>query len=306
MSDCVTPDYPLTAERPPVSAPPKPTPDDASVETIPVVWYNDAKAAAVEQKDAPRLGVAATLANARSDAERARIVAGLLHLTGFSTFTYFALEFTGDRVQRLFLHEAFTPSTYRGEYVRRHHFNVDPRTFGARMYNVPVVWDLRNLRRESERPEATFVRDGDNGARETLEDFLQTMRDDGMCSGIMAPIAMPGRRLHAFMSFTAPRRSRDWITSSTVELALTIGLSVHKVGSPKLITTAREHTVNGLSAFELRLLTCVAEGASDKEIGRRLDTTPHNIDYHLRKLRKRFGVSNRIELTYLLSKLELI
>jgi DNA-binding NarL/FixJ family response regulator len=117
---------------------------------------------------------------------------------------------------------------------------------------------------------------------------------------------MPGTRLHAFMSFTAPRRNREWITPATVELALSIGLSVHKIGSPKLVTAAREHAGEGLSAFEVRLLTCIAEGASDKEIGRRLDTSAHNIDYHLRKLRRRFNVSNRIELTYLMSKLELI
>lgn len=268
---------------------------------IPVVWYNDSKPAAVEQKDAPRLGVAQILSSAQSEAERARIVSSLLHLTGFSTFAYFALEFTGDRVQRLFLHEAFTPSTYRGEYVQRHHFDVDPRTFGARMCSMPIVWDLRNLRQQGERHGLALPDE-----REAFADFLQTMRDDAMCSGIMYSMAMPGTRLHAFMSFTAPRRNRDWITAATVEQALSIGLSVHKFGSPKLITAAREHSANSLTAFEQKLLTGIAEGASDKEIGRRLDTSAHNVDYHLRKLRKRFGVSNRIELTYLTAKMELI
>lgn len=266
--------------------------------SIPVVWYNDSKPAAVEQKDAPRLGVADMLASAQSEAERTRIVASLLHLTGFSTFAYFALEYSREGVQRLFLHEAFTPSTYRGEYVDRHHVDVDPRTFGARRCNMAIVWDLRNLRRHSghEVP----------APPEALDDFLHTMRDDGMCSGIMYSMAMPGTRLHAFMSFTAPRRSREWITRATVEQALSIGLSVHKFGSPKLISAAREHSAHGLTVFEQKLLTGIAEGASDKEIGRRLDTSAHNVDYHLRKLRKRFGVANRIELTYLTSKMELI
>jgi DNA-binding NarL/FixJ family response regulator len=269
---------------------------------IPVVWYNDSKEAAVKQKHAPRLGVAETLASAQSEAERNRIIASLLHLTGFSTFAYFALEFTHERVERLFLHEAFTPSTYRGEYVRRHHFDVDPRTFGSRMCNMPIVWDLRHLRKQHGQGELAVPAT----TREALDDFLQSMQDDGMCSGLMYSMAMPGTPLHAFMSFTAPRRSRDWITPATVEQALSIGLSVHKFGSPKLIAAAREHSSNGLTAFEQKLLTGIAEGASDKEIGRRLDTSAHNVDYHLRKLRKRFGVSNRIELTYLTSKMELI
>ncbi|WP_096724315.1 helix-turn-helix transcriptional regulator [Paraburkholderia acidicola] len=275
--------------------------DATHTRQIPVVRFNDAKQVFIEQKDSPRLGVAEMLASAQSEAERARIVASLVRLTGFSTFAYFALEYTHECVQRLFVHDTFAPANYRGEYVERRYFDVDPRTFGARMCNVPMVWDLRKLRQQHGDRDTVSAAD-----REALDDFLQTMRSDGMCSGIMYSMGIPGTRLHAFMSFTAPRLNRDWITPTTVEQALSIGLSVHKFSSPKLIASAREHSVNGLTAFEQRLLTGIAEGASDKEIGKRLDTSPHNVDYHLRKLRKRFGVSNRIELTYLTSKLELI
>lgn len=277
---------------------PAPEPGDAG--TIPVVWYNDSKPSVLEQAGAPRLGVAETLARAQSEAERSRIVASLLSLTGFTTFAYFALEFAHDRVQRLFLHEAFTPATWRGEYVERRHFGVDPRTFGARSCNMPMVWDLRTLRDEPRLADIA-ARDAD-----ALDDFLHTMRNDGMCNGIMYSMAVPGTRLHAFMSFTSSRSNREWMASTTIEQALSIGLSVHKFASPKLMAVAREHAVHSLTPFEYKLLAGIAEGASDKEIGRRLDTTAHNVDYHLRKLRKRFGVSNRIELTYLTSKMELI
>ncbi|AJX14084.1 helix-turn-helix transcriptional regulator [Burkholderia ubonensis] len=268
---------------------------------VQVVWCDDVKRGELGQPHAPRLGVADTLAHAQSTAERNRIVTSLLHLTGFSTFAYFALEFAHERVESLYLHEAFTPATYRGDYVRHSHHDVDPRTLGARVCNMPIVWDLQQLRRQH--------RQRDNGASVpsgALDGFLQTMQDDGMCSGIMYSMAVPGTRLHAFMSFTAPRRTREWITPATLEQALSIGLSVHKFASPQLIATSRERTVNGLTPFEQELLIGIAEGASDKEIGRRLDTSAHNVDYHLRKLRKRFGVANRIQLTYLTSKLELI
>ncbi|KFG95645.1 LuxR family transcriptional regulator [Burkholderia paludis] len=268
---------------------------------VQVVWCDDVQRGHDVQPHAPRLGVADTLAHAQSTAERSRIVASLLHLTGFATFAYFALEFAHDRIERLYLHEAFTPATYRGDYVRHRHHDVDPRTLGARVCNMPVVWDLQQLRREH--------RERGDGPRATpaaLDGFLQTMQDDGMCSGIMYSMAVPGTRLHAFMSFTAPRRTREWITPATIEQALSIGLSVHKFASPQLIATSRERAVNGLTPFEQELLLGIAEGASDKEIGRRLDTSAHNVDYHLRKLRKRFGVANRIQLTYLTSKLELI
>lgn len=269
--------------------------------TVQVVWCDDVKRSDVAQPHAPKLGVADTLAHAQSTAERNRIVTSLLHLTGFSTFAYFALEFARERVESLYLHEAFTPATYRGDYVRHNHHDVDPRTLGARVCNMPIVWDLQQLRREHrERDDDSCV------SPAALDGFLQTMQDDGMCSGIMYSMAVPGTRLHAFMSFTAPRRTREWITPATIEQALSIGLSVHKFASPQLISTSRERAVNGLTPFEQELLLGIAEGASDKEIGRRLDTSAHNVDYHLRKLRKRFGVANRIQLTYLTSKLELI
>ncbi|PCE32682.1 helix-turn-helix transcriptional regulator [Burkholderia ubonensis] len=265
---------------------------------VQVVWCDDVKRGGVEQPHAPRLGVADTLAHAQSTAERHRIVTCLLHLTGFTTFAYFALEFAQERVERVYLHEAFTPAAYRGDYVRHGHYDVDPRTLGARMCNMPIVWDLQQLRRQRD--------DGALVPCAALDGFLQTLEDDGMCSGIMYSMAVPGTRLNAFMSFTAPRRTREWITPATVEQALSIGLSVHRFASPQLIATSRERMVNDLTPFEQELLIGIAEGASDKEIGRRLDTSAHNVDYHLRKLRKRFGVANRIQLTYLTSKLELI
>ncbi|RKP50623.1 helix-turn-helix transcriptional regulator [Trinickia fusca] len=267
-----------------------------------VVWCNDPRQPIAMQQQGPRLGIAAALAGAHNAAERHRIVSALLHLIGFSTFAYVALELTRERVDRLFLHEAFIPPTYRGDYVRQRYHEIDPRTLGARRANAPMVWDLHHLREQTKDADLVSIDQG----HEAFEGFLSMMRDDGMCSGLMFPMAIPGTRMHAFMSFTAPRRNRDWMTSTTIEQALSIGMSVHTFASSQLLAAARERSPNGLTPFERELLVGIAEGASDKEIGRRLDTSQHNVDYHLRKLRKRFNAANRIELTYLTSKLELI
>jgi DNA-binding CsgD family transcriptional regulator len=40
----------------------------------------------------------------------------------------------------------------------------------------------------------------------------------------------------------------------------------------------------------------VARGMGDKEISAALQMSQHNVDYHLRQLRKRFGVRNRMQL----------
>lgn len=267
---------------------------------IEVVWCNDPRQISPAPHHAPRLGIASALAAAQNACERSRMVNGLLHLIGFSTFAYFALEFARDRVERLFLHEAFIPGTYRGDYVRERYHDVDPRTLAARQGSLPLVWDLQQLRTQ---PSDALQTDT---TQQGLDGFIRMMREDGMRSGLMFAMSIPGTRLRAFMSFTGQHRSRDWITSTTLEQALSIGLSVHTIASQQLTSAARERTSDGLTAFERELLMGIAEGASDKEIGRRLDTSPHNVDYHLRKLRKRFGVVNRTELTYLTSKLELI
>lgn len=265
-----------------------------------VVWCNDPKQSGAGERTCPSLGIAASLAGARNAAERSRMVNGLLHLVDFSTFAYFALESTPGETKRLFLHEAFVPPTYRGEYARQGYHEIDPRTFGARRDNSAMVWDLPHLRERSNEFNA------DTPEHEAFDSFLATMREDGMCSGLMFVMGIPGTRLNTFMSFTAPRRSRDWITPATIEQSLSIALSVHAFASPQLSAASRAHTADSLTPFERELLMGIAEGASDKEISRRLDTSAHNVDYHLRKLRKRFCVANRIELTYLASKLELI
>ncbi len=77
-------------------------------------------------------------------------------------------------------------------------------------------------------------------------------------------------------------------------------------GTELMARLDRARAAERLTPFERELLVGIAEGASDKEIGRRLDTSAHNVDYHLRKLRKRFGVANRIQLTYFASARGLI
>lgn len=267
---------------------------------IDVVWCSGPRQTSTGDQPCPSLGIAAALAGARTAAERNRMINGLLHLVGFSTFAYFALESHIDQVERLFLHEGFVPPTYRGDYVRQGYHEIDPRTLVARRANTPMVWDLYHLREQNVEPNI------DTPEHQAFNGFLSTMRDDGMCSGLMFAMPIPGTRLSAFMSFTAPRRSREWITAATVEQSLSIALSVHAFASPQLTAASRNCAANALTPFERELLIGIAEGASDKEIGRRLDTSAHNVDYHLRKLRKRFGVANRIELTYLTAKLELI
>lgn len=51
-----------------------------------------------------------------------------------------------------------------------------------------------------------------------------------------------------------------------------------------------------LSPAQGDILRCVASGLSNKEIARKMLMSPYNVDYHLRCLRKRFLVRNRVQL----------
>jgi DNA-binding NarL/FixJ family response regulator len=55
--------------------------------------------------------------------------------------------------------------------------------------------------------------------------------------------------------------------------------------------------LSGLSPVQRSILRCVARGLSNKEIARSLVMSPYNVDYHLKCLRKRFSVRNRVQLT---------
>ncbi|HEY4295486.1 MAG TPA: LuxR C-terminal-related transcriptional regulator, partial [Paraburkholderia sp.] len=44
------------------------------------------------------------------------------------------------------------------------------------------------------------------------------------------------------------------------------------------------------------VLKAVVQGQRDKEIAYFLGLSPHNVDYHLRRLRQLFNVRNRVQL----------
>jgi len=51
-----------------------------------------------------------------------------------------------------------------------------------------------------------------------------------------------------------------------------------------------------LSPMQSQILDLLSRGMGDKQIAARLDMSRHNVDYHLRRLRKRFGARNRVQL----------
>jgi len=53
----------------------------------------------------------------------------------------------------------------------------------------------------------------------------------------------------------------------------------------------------GLTVSELRVAEVVAEGLTNREVGERLYLSRHTVDFHLRQIYRKLGVSSRVALT---------
>jgi DNA-binding NarL/FixJ family response regulator len=58
--------------------------------------------------------------------------------------------------------------------------------------------------------------------------------------------------------------------------------------------------------MQRQVLVGLASGLSDKDIAARLKTSAHNVDYHLRILRRKHDALNRTQLAYVAGRLGLV
>ena len=106
--------------------------------------------------------------------------------------------------------------------------------------------------------------------------------------------------LISLLSQTAGRR---WIADSVVGRALMLGLSLHEHVSRHVQKSAAAldqgevlHAKSPMSATQQSILEALLRGLGDKEIAHVLGLSGHAVDYHMRQLRRRFGVHNRVQL----------
>lgn len=220
--------------------------------------------------------------------ERERLVRGMLHTIGFEWMAYGNVVHTrGVSVPRTFFSTYAQPAWVQ-RYFREGYHELDPRHQDAPTSSLPLVWDIHDLDRSAV-GRATLGR-----ARRFLDDF----RDSGIRSGVFFSVASPVH-LHqrTVISLMSSAPSRHWIVESVVGQALTLGLSLHEFLS-RYTQVHQRHEVGHapLSSLHRDILSCLIRGQSDKEIAQRLQLSLHKVDYHLRQLRRRFAVRNRVEL----------
>jgi len=248
-----------------------------------------ARDAAVAQGSDTR--IAAELMTARDPDERIRLVRAMLNVTGFRSLAYFTMPADSDEPVDTWATDTLAPSHFGEAYFTAGYQAHDPRVAAARSASAPVVWDLAWLLK-------AWRQCGSPPAMCRLFDELQR---DEVKSGVMLGIATLQGGLRAVVSLSSTQPDRDWISDNVLAQALALGLSLHRFASDPAHVPRAEPPVhaNTPSDMQTRILACLAGGLSDKQIASRLQTTPHNVDYHLRFLRRKYGAANRTHLAFL-------
>jgi DNA-binding CsgD family transcriptional regulator len=233
-------------------------------------------------------GLVNDLLNAGTIEERERLVRGMLHAIGFEWLAYgTTVQMRGTSAPRSFF-TSYAHPAWTQRYFRERYHEIDPRHQDAPCSSLPLVWDLQDVDASAQ----TRVAMGK--ARRFLDDF----RDSGIRSGVFFSLASPVHpNERTVISLMSSSPSRRWIVESVLGQALTLGLSMHEFLS-RHMQPDQPQADNGLplSSLQRDILDCLIRGQSDKEIASRLQLSLHKVDYHLRQLRRRFSVRNRVQL----------
>jgi DNA-binding CsgD family transcriptional regulator len=256
-----------------------------------------AQAAARQAACGAEMNLAAQLMAIEEPEEQLRMLRALLHVTGFHSLAYVRVGANGvarGEAQAWSLDET-TPHHFGDAYFDGGYSAYDPRLAAVRASSSPLVWDVDWLLR-------AWRRDGMPGA---LRSLFPALEREAVQSGVMFGIPTLEGGVRAVVSLAAGRASADWIVENVLVQALTFGLSLHRYASARRHAALREQASNTaqqepLTDIQAGILACLAGGLSDKQIAARLQTTPHNVDYHLRLLRRRYGAANRTHLAFLL------
>lgn len=216
--------------------------------------------------------------------ERERIVRIALAELGFEWMSCATLRRQRGEWQPHTVLTTYAPPAWTRRYYGERHHEIDPRLQQLLRSCLPLVWDEHDL------AEAGPPR------------FVQAMGDSRVRSGVCLRLSIDGAHAaeaFALISLMSSRPDRGWIDDARLGLALNFMLCLHEFQRRhlRLPPCDDDDTPAGaLSALQQRILQCLRHGQSDKQIAYGLQLSSHAVDYHMRQLRRRFAVRNRVQL----------
>lgn len=252
--------------------------------------------------------IADELNEARTPAQRQLLIRAMLGAIGFDWLCYWRLNCVGDTVTRAWYVRDYAAPGWPERYIKQRYLEVDPRIAFACRREWPLVWDLDTLRQTGDETgdEAVARRDIDTAQR--LARLIADAHDAGLRSGITFSVASPRSAQQSVLSLSCANLSRHWISDRIVGQAYALGLALHEYlidHTAPLVDPREEARGKPISPVQQRILDALTRGLSDRQIAESLHMSTHNVDYHLRLLKKRFGAANRVHLAYLAGQGEL-
>lgn len=233
--------------------------------------------------------IATDLRRARSAEDRQLLVRTMLRTLGFNWLCYCRFTQIGEMVSDAMYYGTFSPGGWPRRYFGEKHYEVDPRLCFASRYEWPLIWDLPGLAKSREH--------GVDPLR--VQRFVDDAEGAGMRSGITFGLINPRNLDNSVIHFSSSTPGKGWIVDSVVGQAYAVGLGLHEFLMQRIAPPNLAHDMTGLSEVQRRILVYITSGMSDKEIAEQLHMSAHNVDYHLRQLKKRYGAQNRVQLAYI-------
>jgi DNA-binding CsgD family transcriptional regulator len=261
----------------------------ASVEMVEgVLLYEDDHLCAYHpDKNTCHLVVGKRLQQSASSLERRHTVYQQLREAQFEWLDYAQVQLRGAVLQPKSCLISYSPTQFAKEYCTQHYWEVDVRLEAALASGAPYFWTIeQELQREcrSALPRPHALR------------LLNYLRASGVVNGMSMVLAAPSAGQGAVMHLLSHSHEINCAGHAAQSSALALCMGLHEfISLGASLPTATSASVN-LSDIQLRIAVCIAHGLTDKEVARSLSVNAHVVDYHLRVLRQKFNVRNRVQL----------
>ncbi|HKX44764.1 MAG TPA: autoinducer binding domain-containing protein [Burkholderiaceae bacterium] len=229
--------------------------------------------------DASGLDLLAALHRARDASERERVVRAELAAIGADWLEFGKMQWQGERAQPVSLLCTYAPPDWTVAYCRNRFWECDARLKRASLAGAPCVWSVAG--------EPSLA---------PAQHMFRMLAAHGVGSGITICLGAPASGHGVAMHFLSRHADHRWATKDKLAAALLLGVCLHEFIAKHTLPVAANRLATGMSALQARIADCVQRGFSDKEVARSLALSPHTVDYHLRALRHRFKVRNRVQL----------
>ena len=269
--------------------------DDTSSTIDGIVLYDEHDLHPVGEPPDPVHGMelVASLYGAQGARERQRAVRSELDAIGVEWLEYGRVQWSDRGVRPLSFLRSYSPPEWTAAYCRNRSWEFDDRLRCMAGAGVPRLWTLDEVDRSP-----TRVADGRGG-----RSMFDRLAACGVGSGMTIVLPTPASGHGAAVHFLARGHALQWATKEALSAALLLGVCLNEFISKYTAPVGLRAIAANLSTLQTRIAHCIARGESDKEVARSMAMSSYAVDYHLRALRRKFNVRNRVQLAQAIGKM---